>query len=98
MWQRCKHGGKYFLKQAQFAGIDTGSSSGFAVVPAIIGSSLRAAKLSHALFERGISVQPILYPAVPEKSARLRFFMSYQHTEEQIDETIRVLADEMAKI
>ena len=90
--------GKYFLKQAQFAGIDTGSSSGLAVVPAITGSSLRAAKLSHALFERGISVQPILYPAVPEKSARLRFFMSYQHTEEQIDETIRVLADEMAKI
>ncbi len=90
--------GKYFLKQAQFAGIDTGSSSGFAVVPAITGSSLRAAKLSHALFERGISVQPILYPAVPEKSARLRFFMSYQHTEEQIDETIRVLADEMSKI
>jgi 8-amino-7-oxononanoate synthase len=90
--------GKYFLKQAQFAGIDTGSSSGFAVIPAITGSSLRAAKLSHALFERGISVQPILYPAVPEKSARLRFFMSYQHTEEQIDETVRVLAEEMSKI
>lgn len=90
--------GKYFLKQAQFAGIDTGISTGYAVVPAITGSSLRAAKLSHALFERGISAQPILYPAVPEKSARLRFFMSYEHTDEQIDKTIRVLADEMAKI
>ncbi len=90
--------GKYFLRQAQFAGIDTGISAGYAVVPAITGSSLRAAKLSHALFERGISVQPILYPAVPEKSARLRFFMSYEHTEDQIDETIRALADEMAKI
>lgn len=90
--------GAYFLKQAQFAGIDTGSSSGFAVVPALTGSSLRAAKLSHAMYERGISVQPILYPAVPEKAARLRFFMSYQHTEEQIDETIRVLADELARV
>jgi 8-amino-7-oxononanoate synthase len=90
--------GAYFLKQAQFAGIDTGSSSGYAVIPAITGSSLRAAKLSHALFERGISVQPILYPAVQEKSARLRFFMSYQHTDEQIDETIRVLADEMGHV
>jgi 8-amino-7-oxononanoate synthase len=90
--------GAYFLKQAQFAGIDTGLSSGLAVVPAIAGSSLTAAKLSHALFERGISVQPILYPAVPEKSARLRFFMSYDHTEMQIDETIRILSEQLARI
>jgi 8-amino-7-oxononanoate synthase len=90
--------GAYFLKQAQFAGIDTGLSSGLAVVPAIAGSSLTAAKLSHALFERGISVQPILYPAVPEKSARLRFFMSYDHTETQIDETIRILSEQLARI
>jgi 8-amino-7-oxononanoate synthase len=90
--------GAYFLRQAQFAGIDTGLSSGLAVIPAIAGSSLTAAKLSHVLFERGISVQPILYPAVPEKSARLRFFMSYEHTELQIDETIRVLSEAMGKM
>ena len=38
-------------------------------------------------------MQPILYPAVPEKSARLRFFMSCQHTEAQIRETVRLLAE-----
>ena len=52
--------------------------------PAITGSSIKAARLSAALFKRGINVQPILYPAVPEKSARLRFFISCQHTEAQI--------------
>jgi 8-amino-7-oxononanoate synthase len=37
-------------------------------------------------------VQPILHPAVPEKSARLRFFVSCQHTEDEIDRTVSTLA------
>ena len=85
--------GRLFLELTKSAGIDTGTSTGFAVIPAITGSSIRAARLSAALFERGINVQPILYPAVPEKSARLRFFISCQHTEEQIDSTVKTLAD-----
>jgi len=83
--------GRYFLELTQAAGIDTGGSAGFAVVPAITASSLRAARLSAALFERGINVQPILYPAVPEKSARLRFFVSCQHTEEDLRNTVAAL-------
>jgi len=84
--------GRYFLDAAKAAGIDTGSSTGYAVVPAITASSLKAARLSAALFEQGINVQPILYPAVPEKSARLRFFISSQHTEEQLETTIKALS------
>jgi len=40
-------------------------------------------------------VQPILYPAVQENSARLRFFLSSQHSEEQIRSTVAVLAEEL---
>lgn len=83
--------GALFLDQAKAAGIDTGYSTGYAVIPAIVGSSLKAARLSATLFERRINVQPILYPAVPEKSARLRFFVSASHTESQIIETIETL-------
>jgi 8-amino-7-oxononanoate synthase len=90
--------GAYFLDKARAAGIDTGFSSGLAVIPAITGSSLRAVRLSEALFKRGINVQPILYPAVPEKSARLRFFLSYRHTEAQIDQTIAALAEELDRL
>ena len=36
------------------------------------------------LSDRGINVQPILYPAVEESAARLRFFIHSEHTEEQI--------------
>ena len=60
--------GRFFLEQAKAVGIDTGTSTGLAVIPAITGSSIRAARLSAALFERGINAMPILYPAVPEKS------------------------------
>lgn len=80
--------GQAFLAQAQAIGLDTGSSAGLAIVPVILGSSIRAAKWSQALFAQGINVQPILYPAVPEQSARLRFFLSCEHTQAQIDQTI----------
>jgi 8-amino-7-oxononanoate synthase len=73
-------------------GLDTGLSAGLSIVPVITGSSISAARLSDALFKRGINVQPIIYPAVPEKSARLRFFVSSEHTREQIARTVEILA------
>jgi len=89
--------GAYFLSKARQLGIDTGLSTGFSIIPAITGSSLRAARLCHALRGHGINVQPILYPAVSEKAARLRFFMCSEHTEEQIDRTLEALALEWSK-
>ena len=88
---------RYFLEQAQARGMNTGQSIGSAVVPVIVGSSPLAAHLSNALLEHDINVQPILYPAVPEKSARLRFFLSCEHTQAHIDETLDVLEKLLAK-
>lgn len=90
--------GREFLRLAREAGIDTGTSEGYSIVPAITGSSVRAGRLSQALFERGLNVQPILYPAVPENSARLRFFLSAAHTEEQIRGAVRALTAEIAAL
>jgi len=95
--QRLHDIGAYFLAQAQHAGIDTGLSAGLSIIPAITGSSLRAARLSQALRSHGINVSPILYPAVSEKSARLRFFICSDHTNEQIDRTLEVLAREWSR-
>lgn len=89
--------GTYFLTEARQLGIDTGLSTGFSIIPVITGSSLRAARLCHALRGHGINVQPVLYPAVSEKAARLRFFMCSEHTEEQIDRTLDALAREWKK-
>lgn len=83
--------GRFFFDRTKAAGINTGSSAGLSIIPAITGSSIKAARLSAALFEQGINVQPILYPAVPEKSARLRFFISCEHTEAEIEQTVSTL-------
>lgn len=90
---RLQENGQTFLKLAIEAGLNTGHSRGFAIVPVITGSSLRAAKLSNALFARGINVQPIVYPAVEEKAARLRFFLSSRHTAQHIEQAVASLTD-----
>jgi len=90
--------GKQFLKLARKHGLNVGSSAGLSVIPVITGSSAMAGRLANALFERGINVQPIFYPAVQEGMARLRFFICSSHTEEQIEQTIAILVEEMAHL
>ena len=84
-----------FLKLAKERGLDTGLAAGTPVIPVIVGSSAKSLRLSNALFHRGINVQPILYPVVPEHSARLRFFITTNHTREQIHTTVSAVADEL---
>ncbi|VVE73540.1 2-amino-3-ketobutyrate CoA ligase [Pandoraea captiosa] len=84
--------GHRFLHRARAAGFDTGTSEGYAVVPILTRSSLRAAQWANALFDAGINVQPIFYPAVEEQAARLRFFICSTHTPEQIDHAVDTLA------
>jgi 7-keto-8-aminopelargonate synthetase-like enzyme len=87
-----------FLKLAKEKGLNTGMSKDSPVIPVILGNSLHSLRLSQALFARGINVQPILYPAVEESAARLRFFITARHTEEQIRATVEAVAEELQKI
>ena len=87
-----------FLELAQAQGLNTGMSQGSAIIPIIVGDTLTAIRLSQALFERGINVQPMTYPVVPQDEARLRFFMSCTHTEAEIRTTIEILAAELAQL
>ena len=74
-------------------GLDTGPSGGTPIVPVVIGDSMRSLAVSAALLRRGIDAQPILYPAVPENKARVRFFITAEHTEKQVAQTIEALAE-----
>ena len=55
-------------------------------------------RLSEALAARKINVQPIVHPAVEENAARLRFFISATHTEEEICYAVQVLAEEIGRM
>jgi 8-amino-7-oxononanoate synthase len=96
--ERLHRQSRLFLMLAKAKGIDTGMSDQSAVIPCIVGHSMMCLKLSQRLAERGINVQPIVYPAVEERSARLRFFVNATHTDEQIRRTVDAVAEELAAL
>ncbi len=89
---------RLFLALAREHGLDTGRSRDTAIVPVLIGNSRDCVRLSDGLFRRGIQVHPILYPAVDENAARVRFFVSSLHSEEQIRATVVATAEELARV
>ncbi|WP_295591453.1 aminotransferase class I/II-fold pyridoxal phosphate-dependent enzyme [uncultured Lamprocystis sp.] len=89
---RLRERAQLFFELVKRCRIDVGLSQGLSIVPVITASSIKAARLADALFRRGINVQPIVYPAVNERAARLRFFLSCEHTEDQIRAAVDALA------
>ena len=90
--------GQRFLDQARAAGLDVATSWGYAVTPVIVGDSLRTVVLANRLLARGINAFPIIPPGVPEKSARLRFFISASHSEEDIDTAVSAVSEELNRL
>jgi 8-amino-7-oxononanoate synthase len=95
---KLQHNGAYFRDYARKKGLDTGNGGGTAVCPIVVGDSIPAVILSQKLFHAGINVQPVLYPAVPAKSSRLRFFLTAMHTDDEIETAIDMTVAELAKI
>ena len=93
---RLRERSELFLKLAADCDLDTGESSDTPVIPVIVGSSSRAILVSQMLLERGINARPILYPAVRESAARVRFFITSEHSEEQIVQAVEAVAEVMA--
>ncbi len=75
----------YFRAACRSQGVDIGASEASAVVPCLTGASDRALRLAQELGAGGINVQPVFHPAVEEGRARLRFFITADHTEAQLD-------------
>ena len=90
--------GRFFVEEAKKAGLDTMTSAGFSVVPIMIGDPVRAVRLTDRLLDRGVNALPIIHPAVPMKAARLRFFITSRHTQEQIRDTIKIVTEELANV
>ncbi|MGB3510913.1 MAG: aminotransferase class I/II-fold pyridoxal phosphate-dependent enzyme, partial [Microcoleaceae cyanobacterium] len=89
---------RLFLECARERGLNTGMSKDSPVIPIIVGESIKSVVLSQNLFKRGINVPFMFYPSVPQNAARLRFFITCNHTEEQINFTVDALAQELRKM
>ncbi|WP_234825392.1 aminotransferase class I/II-fold pyridoxal phosphate-dependent enzyme [Agrobacterium pusense] len=93
-----RRNGHLFIDLARQAGLNVGTSVGYSIVPVIVGDSLRAVQLSNDLFKAGINVLPIIHPAVQEGQARLRFFLTADHTQEQIARAVRLTAESLEEL
>ena len=93
--QKLQKNGQYFLKTARELDLNTGSSAGYHIAPIIVGSSIAAVSLSNSLLKDGILAIPIIHPGVEERSARLRFFISCDHSESQIESSLMIAAEKL---
>jgi 8-amino-7-oxononanoate synthase len=94
---RLRENGLRLRDALQARGLDTGLSQGWAVSPVVLGDSPTAAATAHLLHLKGVSAPPILHPAVPERRARLRLFVSSLHDADQIDRAARLTAEAVAE-
>ncbi|MEZ4812322.1 MAG: aminotransferase class I/II-fold pyridoxal phosphate-dependent enzyme [Caldisericia bacterium] len=83
---------QYYIKTLKEAGFDTGPSE-TAIVPIILGDEWRTCEATRLLFEKGIFIMPILSPAVPPNTSRLRANVTSWHTKEDIDYMVNTLSD-----
>lgn len=93
-----RRNGQALLERARTHGLNTGLSIGASVVPVIVGSSPQTVMLSERLLQRGFNVVPAVFPGVAENQARLRFFVTSEHTQEQINAAIDAVAEELPTI
>jgi len=75
---------KYFRKKLQKLGFNTGNSQ-TPIIPVITGQSSLAQQLSVKLFEKGVYVNPILYPMVAMDKARVRNIVTAGHKRKDLD-------------
>ncbi|MFP3590515.1 aminotransferase class I/II-fold pyridoxal phosphate-dependent enzyme [Chryseobacterium sp. SIMBA_038] len=82
----------YFKKGLDDLGLDTGVTRS-AIVPVKIGDPYVTGDVGRLLIERGIYTNPILYPAVPRKDARIRMSVMARHEREHLDKTLNAFED-----
>jgi 8-amino-7-oxononanoate synthase len=96
--RQLRDNGSHFLRGAKARGLNTGASTGAAIIPVIIGNSPDAVVLSERLLGRGFNIFPAIFPGVAENEARLRCFVTSEHQPEQIDAALDALIGELDAI
>jgi 8-amino-7-oxononanoate synthase len=96
--QTLRERARFFRKLARDYGLPMGGADDAPVASLVVGEGKLCILLSQRLLEQGIHVQPIVYPAVAADGARLRFFITLDHTEEQIRTTIPAIAREWERL
>ena len=90
--ERLQHNVRLFSQLAKARHFDVGESGASAVVPIMLGDSALAVDLMSDLQQVGIIAHAVMYPVVPNDQARLRFFITSEHSEDEFTYTLDSLA------
>ncbi|WP_158600618.1 aminotransferase class I/II-fold pyridoxal phosphate-dependent enzyme [Tessaracoccus antarcticus] len=90
---RLRENSLHFVEGARARGLNIGNACGVPVVPVILGDSDAAIGVANTLYRQRISVNPIIYPAVSNDLARLRFFLTSEHTIQQLDRALDLTSE-----
>ncbi|OJV20454.1 MAG: 2-amino-3-ketobutyrate CoA ligase [Dyadobacter sp. 50-39] len=82
----------YFKKGLISLGMDVGSTQS-AIIPVKIGNPHKTSDTGTLLLKAGIYTNPILYPAVAKKNARIRMSLMATHTREHLDKALNAFED-----
>ncbi len=77
-------------------GVDTGCSTS-QVITIMIGHDWGIYEIADALFEKGVYVSAIRYPAVAESRSRFRMAISAGHSKSEIEEGARIIVSVLGK-
>ena len=72
--------------------VDIGTSESW-IVPVIFGPERRSIAVSDALQRRGLDAGVLTYPASPRGQARVRLFVTSEHTREQIERAASIVLE-----
>jgi 8-amino-7-oxononanoate synthase len=90
---RAREKARLFSNELATHGLNIGLTAGSAVVPVLTGSSATAVKLSAMLRKRDIIAYAVFYPVVPDHMARVRFFVSAAHRDQDLIDTAAIVAE-----
>ena len=90
--ERLHHNSVYFRDRANALGLETGPAIGRGVVPILFADPMQTMMASQALLDAGIYAPPIVQIGVPKDQPRIRFFISANHTEAEMDRAIEIVS------
>ena len=93
LWENINH----FKNGLDSLGFDTGPTQS-AIIPIKIGDASVTAQMAAILMKAGIYTNPIIYPAVSKKNARIRTSVMATHTKEQLDQALNAFEDAGKKL
>ena len=73
----------------QSLGFDTGGTQ-TPIIPIIVGDTMKTFVFWKELFHAGVFTNPVIAPAVPEKSSRIRTSVMATHTDDQLDRVLEI--------